>query len=106
MIKQDFTLAPGSPDLKPGRGANARRSPGRERGKHYVWEVRHVGLLGIKYEVAVRSDLVDDCAVKAEGAEADTSGKEVLRGVVDAAVLGCVSCLHGLASFFNFFNTA
>lgn len=94
MVRQDFykELAPGSPDLKVGKG---RKSPGRGsparssgRGKQYVWEVRHVGLLGIKYEVAVRSDLVDDCAVKAEGAEADTSGKEVLRGVVDAAVLG------------------
>ena len=42
-----------------------------------VHALRHAGLLGIKYEVAVRSDLV-----AAEG------GKEVLRGVVDAAVLG------------------
>ena len=53
-----------------------------------MWEVRHVGLLGIKYEVAVRTDLVDEASVKAEGSDGETSGKEVLRGVVDAAVLG------------------
>ena len=44
MIRQDFTLP---------TGANG---PGK--GKSHIWEVRHAGLLGIKYEVAVRSDVV------------------------------------------------
>lgn len=44
--------------------------------------MRHAGLLGIKYEVAVRSDLVD----KAQAED----GKKILCGVVEAAVLGCV----------------
>ncbi|KIJ44189.1 hypothetical protein M422DRAFT_228203 [Sphaerobolus stellatus SS14] len=50
------------------------------KGKGHIWEVRHAGLLGIKYEVAVRSDLVDG----AEGEDA----RRILTGVVDAAVLG------------------
>lgn len=89
MIKQDFSLRPGSPDLKPHKATGgSRRSPVRDRGKTYVWEVRHVGLLGIKYEVAVRTDLVDEASVKVEVSEGEKSGKDVLRGVVDAAVLG------------------
>jgi TATA-binding protein-associated factor len=44
MIRQDFALP---------TGANG---PGK--GKSHIWEVRHAGLLGIKYEVAVRSDVV------------------------------------------------
>ena len=54
----------------------------------HVWEVRHAGLLGVKYEVAVRSDLFDGDDVKMEEGDVHTSGREVLHGVVDAAVLG------------------
>ncbi|THH06208.1 hypothetical protein EW145_g4240 [Phellinidium pouzarii] len=85
MIKQDFRLDPSSPDVKASRGTNGHN---RSNGKQHVWEVRHAGLLGIKYEVAVRADLVEDRSVKVEGDDGLTSGKEVLRGVVDAAVLG------------------
>ena len=53
-------------------------------------------MLGIKYEVAVRSDLVRDNSVKMENEDIASSGKEVLRGIVDAAVLGSV--------FFSFFD--
>jgi TATA-binding protein-associated factor len=45
MIRQDFTLPTGA------------KGPGKE--KSHIWEVRHAGLLGIKYEVAVRSDVVE-----------------------------------------------
>jgi TATA-binding protein-associated factor len=45
MIRQDFTLPTGA------------KGPGKERS--HIWEVRHGGLLGIKYEVAVRSDVVE-----------------------------------------------
>lgn len=53
-----------------------------------MWEVRHAGLLGVKYEVAVRTDLFETDAVKQEDDDMGEVGKEVLRGVVDAAVLG------------------
>lgn len=66
MIRQDFPLG-----YKP---TNSKKGDGG-----HVWEVRHAGLLGIKYEVAVRSDLFE---------VAGDTGKEVLQGVVDAAVLG------------------
>ena len=51
------------------------------KSRSHVWEVRHAGLLEIKYEVAVRCDLV-------EKAELEDS-KDILRGV-EAAVFGCV----------------
>ncbi|EKM55940.1 uncharacterized protein PHACADRAFT_144887 [Phanerochaete carnosa HHB-10118-sp] len=90
MIRQDFPI--------PQKPANGTQK-GRQSEKGHVWEVRHAGLLGIKYEVAVRSDLV-----AAEG------GEEVLRGVVDAAVLGlgdrdddvrsvAASCLSPVAEY-------
>lgn len=83
MIRQDFTLSVAPTPLK-SRGSDKHADKG------HVWEVRHAGLLGIKYEVAVRSDLVS--AIKSEDGQ-DSSGqdgREVLRGVVDAAVLGYV----------------
>lgn len=55
-------------DGKAGTGAGA-----------VVWEVRHAGLLGLKYEVAVRRDLF-------EASEEDAKG--VLQGVVSAALIG------------------
>ncbi|KZV99116.1 hypothetical protein EXIGLDRAFT_258645 [Exidia glandulosa HHB12029] len=61
MIKQDFPMPPSA------------------GGRNHIWEVRHAGLLGIKYEVAVRDDLVSESA---------ENGTEVLRGVVQAAILG------------------
>jgi TATA-binding protein-associated factor len=77
MIRQDFPLPPS------GRGKSDS-----ERG--HVWEIRHAGLLGVKYEVAVRSDLFD----KGDGKQFDAEGREILQGVVDAAVLGSVSLSH------------
>lgn len=84
MIKQDFSLDPASPDVKKARSSHGKANG---NGKKYVWEVRHAGLLGIKYEVAVRADLVREDTVKEEE-EDSTDSREVLRGVVDAAVLG------------------
>lgn len=71
MIRQDFPLP-------------SKAKSGKVDERNHVWEVRHAGLLGIKYEVAVRSDLF--CAPEREG-EYDV-GKSILQGVVDAAVLG------------------
>jgi TATA-binding protein-associated factor len=74
MIQQDFPI--------PVQGKKSKPNDG----KNHIWEVRHAGLLGIKYEVAVRNDLFDQDTIKQE----KESGKSVLRGVVDAAILGCV----------------
>lgn len=74
MIRQDFPIP-----TKPANGA----LKGRPAEKGHIWEVRHAGLLGIKYEVAVRSDLVG-----VKDGEDGAAGQHVLRGVVDAAVLG------------------
>ncbi|KAG0366019.1 hypothetical protein BC939DRAFT_503250 [Gamsiella multidivaricata] len=47
--------------------------------RDYIWEVRHAGLLGLKYAVAVRRDLLDN----------DTAyAAEMLENVVNAVVLG------------------
>ena len=72
MIQQDFPV--------PAQGKKSKA----DDGKNHIWEIRHAGLLGIKYEVAVRSDLFDQHAMERE----EQSGDAVLRGVVDAAILG------------------
>ena len=80
MIRQDFPIP-----VKPtkGKGADLNADKG------HIWEVRHAGLLGIKYEVAVRSDLVRPASSRDAGQQ-EQDECEVLRGVVDAAVLGYV----------------
>ena len=52
-----------------------------------VWEVRHAGLLGIKYEVAVRNDLFERVPKQEEGLPDVPC---ILKDVVDAAILGLV----------------
>ena len=47
--------------------------------RDYIWEVRHAGLLGLKYAVAVRRDLLDNDSPYA---------LEMLENVVKAVVLG------------------
>ena len=80
MIRQEFSLA-APPKALP----TATRKDGILRERTHVWEVRHAGLLGIKYEVAVRSDLV-----RMNDAQEDSGPghKAILKDVVDAAVLG------------------
>ncbi|KAG6903183.1 hypothetical protein C0995_002726 [Termitomyces sp. Mi166 len=76
MIKQNFIIPPNN-------------SRPRKGDATHVWEVRHAGLLGLKYEVAVRGDLFEKPAIKQEeDMDVDDAGREVLRGVVDVAVLG------------------
>ncbi|CAL1703532.1 unnamed protein product [Somion occarium] len=78
MIRQDFP-----PPVK----KEVPTTIGRKPEVGHVWEVRHAGLLGIKYEVAVRKDLVETPAADASDRTVQ-EGQEVLRGIVDAAVLG------------------
>ena len=86
MIRQDFSLATPTGFLP---GAN--RNDGVLRERTHVWEVRHAGLLGIKYEVAVRSDLVQVNDVREDS---EPSNKAILRDVVDATVLGYAPFVH------------
>lgn len=86
MIRQDFSLAAPTRVL-PG----ATRDDGVLRERTHVWEVRHAGLLGIKYEVAVRNDLVQVNDIKDDS---EPCNKAILRDVVDATVLGYVPILH------------
>ena len=68
MIRQDFSLPTGT------------NGPGK--GKAHIWEVRHAGLLGIKYEVAVRSDVVGAASedIKAEGKAEGNVAAETAAG--------------------------
>lgn len=50
----------------------------------YIWEVRHAGLLGLKYEVAVRMDLLRG----QDGASHAALGAAMLTDVLDVALLG------------------
>ncbi|KIY43333.1 hypothetical protein FISHEDRAFT_67850 [Fistulina hepatica ATCC 64428] len=90
MIKQEFQIP-----------VPKRHKTGcREDDSKYIWEVRHAGLLGIKYEVAVRSDLfavvadMDTEGKPEDGVKQETvetlpeSGLDIMRGIVDAAILG------------------
>ncbi|ESK94301.1 tbp associated factor [Moniliophthora roreri MCA 2997] len=111
MIKQEFAIPKSTETRKLSKKRN-----GEAEQKAHVWEVRHAGLLGIKYEVAVRSDLFEADSIKQgvkqeENAEFDDDGKAILRDVVDAAVLGlgdkdddvrsvAASCLLPIAGHF------
>ena len=74
MIRQDFTLP---------TGANG---PGK--GKSHIWEVRHAGLLGIKYEVAVRSDVVG-----AASEDIETEGNVTVEGAAGAGLAVKAECV-------------
>lgn len=103
MIQQDLPVPLNGGG--PAKGKKGEAVKGAEGDKTLIWEVRHAGLLGIKYEVAVRSDLFarkaqvkaevedvmtmdEDVVKREEESEFDETGREVLRGVVEAAILG------------------
>lgn len=53
MIRQDFLLDEDASQI----GSNALKA---KRGvKGYAWEVRHAGLLGLRYEVTIRKDVLE-----------------------------------------------
>lgn len=88
MVRQDFPIPPPARQVTP-MASNRRLNKNLNVTKDptHIWEVRHAGLLGIKYEVAVRPDLVSE-PVKAD--EGVIVSQAALRDVVDAAVLGYV----------------
>ncbi len=73
----------------------AKRGGAKESGERFAWELRHAGLLGLKYEVAVRPDLLGglqpgDQDVKPD---IDMDGLDLLGDLADAAILACVQSL-------------
>ncbi|KAK7035735.1 TBP associated factor [Favolaschia claudopus] len=110
MIQQNVPTQPPNGKPKPASGKGKKKDPPVAGG--LVWQVRHAGLLGIKYEVAVRNDLfasnapikveegnamaVDGQVKSEEGSvkleegvgEFDDDRRELLRGVVEAAISG------------------
>ncbi|KAJ3895830.1 SNF2 chromatin remodeling protein [Lentinula edodes] len=88
MIRQQFLIP--VPTLPLPKLKGSRKKASAEQKVTHIWEIRHAGLLGIKYEVAVRNDLFDRLQeeVKQENASSMATGVTILRDVVDAAVLG------------------
>lgn len=97
MIRQDHAADGAATDYNLGFAA--------KRGKKgYVWEVRHAGLLGLKYEVVVKKDLLlSSSVVKSEpqalkkqdedhnplsDQDADIDTSKMLQDVVQVAILG------------------
>lgn len=96
MIQQEWAL----------RG---KKADSKEKWEKFSWEVRHAGLLGLKYEVAVRGDLLGgvkggtndlgpeshDGTVKEEASDEDVDikpdvvngGIDIMADVVDATIL-------------------
>ncbi|KAK6910607.1 hypothetical protein I203_104639 [Kwoniella mangroviensis CBS 8507] len=70
-----------------------KAAEGLDRSEKFAWEVRHAGLLGLKYEVAVRGDLLG--SIKDENVKMKTDIKpdlavtelDILQDVVEAGVL-------------------
>lgn len=75
-----LTQTPAAGSRKGKAPANGNVKPDGQ-GAEIAWQVRHAGLVGIKYEVAVRRDLFDDIEY----------GLDILQGVLDAAVSGYVT---------------
>lgn len=72
------------------RGKEAASLP---KGERFSWEVRHAGLLGLKYEVAVRKDLLVEVKpdpgadVKPDTALDGSTRATLLTDVLDTAIL-------------------
>ena len=94
MVRQN-----GAPPSKGSAGASSA-STSKSKAK-YVWQVRHSGLLGLKYLVAVRSSIFrsmpGDVVMKSEdedvkpsvnGLTGRTPSDILLKSVVDAALIG------------------
>lgn len=75
MVKQDFLIEEKSQMNLDGY---SRQMEAKRGVKGYAWEVRHAGLLGLKYEVTIRKDLL---------LEPTKQPSRLLEGVVSLAVI-------------------
>lgn len=70
-----------------------READGLPKNEKFAWEVRHAGLLGLKYEVAVRTDLLEHMVAGKiemdvdEKPDVKATGVTFLQDVVSATVL-------------------
>ncbi|KAK8854899.1 hypothetical protein IAR55_003638 [Kwoniella newhampshirensis] len=70
-----------------------KEAEGKDKHEKFAWEVRHAGLLGLKYEIAVRGDLlgvkIDEGALMEVDIKPEIAivGLNLLEDVVDAAIL-------------------
>lgn len=89
MVRQD--------EVKAELEKQARQDPESRKGKrNYYWEVKHAGLLGLKYLVAVRRDLFERVDAESEDPTGNgsipihtvPSRQERIESVLDTAILG------------------
>ncbi|ORY35400.1 putative helicase [Naematelia encephala] len=65
-----------------------KEAEGKQRGEKFAWEVRHAGLLGLKYEVAVRGDLLGKKLLEEDvKPDLQAEGLDLMRDIVQAAIL-------------------
>jgi TATA-binding protein-associated factor len=75
MVKQDFLLVGEDSEMEiKGEVSQLKAKRGV---KGYAWEVRHAGLLGLKYQVTIRKDLLLE----------NKQASRLLEGVVELAVI-------------------
>ncbi|KZV70640.1 SNF2 superfamily chromatin remodeling protein [Peniophora sp. CONT] len=106
MIRQDFPIPshafmqPAGRAPPPVKGKRGRKAAADASKTKHLWQVRHAGLLGLQYEMAVRSDIftegkeeqTESSSVKMEVDEPTSlslgTGQQILQEVVDCAMLG------------------
>ncbi len=74
------------------------QADGREKWERFSWKLRHAGLLGLKYQVAVRSDLLLASIKAEETMEIDTKPdvKATQRTMLQDVVDGCYRLVSSL----------
>jgi TATA-binding protein-associated factor len=84
MVRQDWvvTEAGQQADIKPSSGLAACR-----RYKGYAWEVRHAGLLGLKWLLSVRADLLLSSSDAMSDEKSSAQPTALLRDSVELAIL-------------------
>jgi len=84
MVRQDWvvTEAGQQADIKPSSGLAACR-----RYKGYAWEVRHAGLLGLKWLLSVRADLLLSSSDAMSDEKSNVKPTALLRDSVELAIL-------------------
>ncbi|CEH18076.1 snf2 chromatin remodeling protein [Ceraceosorus bombacis] len=98
MVKQDWVVPASDPKFDVARQGSRRLDAGR-RYKGYAWEARHSGLLGIRWLVSVRTDLLEagqsaNDNVKKENAQGLTEHHGSPSDLLKRSVQVAVACLR------------